>query len=145
MNLKRRFVVVASAGVVALAAITYFGWLRAPHEFRGTLLYDPDVRRIPEDPPVLALLITATGTYELDAPDRNDRKKWHPVLTNLNGRQVIVRGTLRVRHAAYRPSRAHPTILVEELMPAVPNPADGSSAARPSQGGRMSRRRRRRV
>ncbi|MGB9626504.1 MAG: hypothetical protein ACPMAQ_16740 [Phycisphaerae bacterium] len=127
MHPKRKFVV-ASAGVVAVAVIAYFGWPRGPCEFRGTLLYDPDALRIPEDPPVLAFLITATGTCELDAPDRDDRQKWRPLLSSLNGRQVTVKGTRVVRHSTYSPSREHITIIVEELVPATP----GTTTAPPS-------------
>lgn len=135
MNRKRRFVVVVSAGVAALAAIACFQWLRAPREFRGTLLYDPDALRAPEDPPVLALLITATGTCELDAPDRNDRQKWHPLLSNLNGRQVTVTGTRVVRHGTYRPSREHITIIVEDLRPATPGTTTAPRSLGRSAGG----------
>ncbi len=135
MSGQKRFVVVAAAGVVALVAIACLGRPWRLSEIRGTLLSEPRAGRIPEDPPVLAYLITPAGTWELDAPAREDCKKWHRLLRNLSGRQVIVRGTRRVRYAADRPSRVHPTILIEELMPAVPVPATAPRPPGPRKAG----------
>jgi hypothetical protein len=105
-------------GVVVIAAVGFVWWWYSPREFQGRLVYDPNRISIPEDPPAAASLVTANGTYELDIRvSTRSGVDWnrHRELTAMNGKQVIVRGTLGVRRSTYRPSRKHRTIHVLSL------------------------------
>jgi len=111
-NRRSLLTVLALIGVVGAAG--YFAWSFSPRAFRGRLAYTPGMEGIPEDPPAATHLITASGTYELDframqALDRN----LHRELTDMNGKEVVVRGTLGVRRTLS--GKEHPAIRVREL------------------------------
>lgn len=96
------------AGVLGVAG--WRCWANRVQEFRGTLRWR-DVLVIPEDPPGDAVLLTSAGAYELDV---GRDPQWRDLLPVLDGKQVIVRGTLRVWRG---PFMEHRRIRVRDLQP----------------------------
>lgn len=78
--------------LVGLGGFASYRWTHRAREFRGTV--QCDLESIPEDPCTGVALITADGVYELDL---EAIPQWRGSnVRKLGGKQVIVRGTLRV-------------------------------------------------
>jgi hypothetical protein len=91
VEMKRAALVVCVLFVV-LGGVAWHYRAHGIQEFRGTLRYGP-VASIPEDPATAAVLLTSAGTYELDV---GQDPRWRELLPTLDGKQVVVRGSLRV-------------------------------------------------
>lgn len=107
----RRIAAVVLVFVAMVGAISYLNWLTSPREFRGTLVYQPGLIGIPEDPPALAYLVTDKGAYEL-AVSRTGDSKLLADLKSMNGKKVIVVGKWTVRRTL---AKKHRAIRIDEL------------------------------
>lgn len=92
--------------LAVLAGLGGLVWARSSREFRGTLEFNPDVCGIPEGPPPpVAYVVTATERYPLASPKGSLRAwdcPWRRRLTELDSREVVVRGVWRRRRAMNR-------------------------------------------
>jgi hypothetical protein len=104
--------------IVAGVAVVIGGiwWATAVHEFRGRFVHRPGLIGIPENPPPATWLVTPAATYELVIPGHlagGPGRQRHLFLQELNGKEVLVRGTRGVRR---RPSgRRGEIIQVREI------------------------------
>lgn len=91
MEIRRSTILCLIALFVGTAGFTHHLKARQVHEFQGTVR--SGFFCIPEDPHLPSRLLTANGAHELDF---ERCPKWKTQIPNLDGKEVVVRGTIRI-------------------------------------------------
>jgi hypothetical protein len=133
MNPNRMPLLAPAVLVLAVAvALGWYSWNNRAREFRGTLKDNSGVRpHIPEEPSAVAYLIVPGGFYHLIFSSHEDKSGKDKPLSNLaqlDGRTVIVRGRLEVRHNRFQGNRPYEVIHVQDLQPAPASPTTAPGA-----------------